>query len=95
MDAGGGGRGQGVEVTKGWRHRSATRMIVEGYSGPELTVSGEECAERRWSCGSDAIGYRGDIDDTVDAFITDDIAMGDEGERDWYRFPVPGPGPGS
>jgi hypothetical protein len=33
-----------------------------------------------------------DGDDTVDAFITDDIAMGDEGERDWNRFPVPGPG---
>jgi hypothetical protein len=54
------------------------RVTVE----PELTVSGEECVERRSSCGSDAIGYRGDIDDTVDAFITDDIAMGDEGEKD-------------
>jgi hypothetical protein len=56
-----GGRGKGVggrKVTKGWRDRSATRMIVEGYSRPELTVSGEECVERRWRCGRDAIGYR-------------------------------------
>jgi hypothetical protein len=35
-----------------------------------------------------------DIDDTVDAFITDDIAMGDERERDWTDFPFLGPGRG-
>lgn len=45
--------------------------------GPESTVSGEEWVERRPGGGRDAIGWRGDIDDTVDAFITDDIAMGD------------------
>jgi len=48
---GGEGKGVGEKVTKGWRHRSATRMIVEGYSRPESTVSGEECAERRPSYG--------------------------------------------
>ena len=35
MDAGWGRRGKGAgggKVTKGWRDRSATRMIVEGYS---------------------------------------------------------------
>ena len=45
--------------------------------------------------GATRLDIGGDIDDTVDAFITDDIAMGDEGARDLDRIPVPGPGPGS
>ena len=46
--------------------------------------------------GATRLDIGGDIDDTVDAFITDDIAMGDEGgkERDWTDFPFLGPGRG-
>jgi hypothetical protein len=87
-----GERGRRLKSDKGWRHRSATRMLVEGNSR-QVDVSGEECVERRPSCGSDAIGYWENIDDTrtVDAFITD------EGGRDWTDFPFLGPGqpPGS
>ena len=32
--------------------------------------------------GGTRLDIGGDIDDTVDAFITDDIAMGDEKERE-------------
>jgi hypothetical protein len=52
----GGWKGEGGKVTKGWRQRSATRIVV-GYSRPESTVSGEEWVERRPGGGRDAIGY--------------------------------------
>jgi hypothetical protein len=48
-------------------------MIVEGYSRTGVDHKRRRMCRKALRCG-------GDIDDTVDAFKTDDIAMGDEGE---------------
>ena len=59
-------------------------MIVEGYSRTGVDRKRRRMCRKTLGVWErrDWLSVGVDIDDTVDAFIRDDIAMGDEGERD-------------